>query len=72
MKEYYFLLSSITSAMKGEKILKNGGYKAYVFRDTSMNPYGCGYVIKAFGEKEKMNSILRSSGIKINEIREER
>ncbi|MBR2041410.1 MAG: DUF3343 domain-containing protein [Oscillospiraceae bacterium] len=72
MKEYYFLLSSITSAMKGEKILRGAGYRASVFRDTSMNPYGCGYVIKAFGEKEKMSTLLKKSGIRINEIREER
>ena len=40
--------------------------------DTKMNPYGCGYVIKAFGEKEKLEKILKSSGIRINETRESR
>lgn len=72
MKEYFFLLSSITSAMKGEEILRKNGYRANIFRDTKMNPYGCGYVIKAFGEKEKLEKILKSSGIRINEIRESR
>lgn len=72
MKEYYFLLSSVTSAMKGEKILRNSGYRAYVFRDTLMNPYGCGYVIKASGEKENMSRILKNGGVRVNEIREER
>ena len=72
MKEYFFLLSSITSAMKGEEILRKKGYKASVFRDTKLNSYGCGYVIKAFGEKEKLENILRSSGIRINEIMESR
>ncbi len=72
MKEYFFLLSSITSAMKGEELLKKNGFKASVFRDTSINPYGCGYVIKVFGEKEIIFSILKRAGIRINEIRESR
>ena len=72
MKEYLFLLSSITSAMKGEKILLKNGFRASVYKDTSTNPYGCGYIIKAFGEKEKMAEILKKSGIRINEIRESR
>ncbi len=72
MKEYYFLLSSITSAMKGEKILLKNGYRAHVFKDSNANPYGCGYIIKAFGNKEKMAEILKNAGIKVNEIRESR
>lgn len=70
MKWYFFLLSSITSAVKGEKILRGNGYKANVFRDTSMNPYGCGYVIKAFGNKENMAALLKKGGVRVNEIRE--
>ena len=70
MKEYYFLLSSITSAMKGEKILRKAGYRAFVFRDTSINPYGCGYIIKAFGKREDMEKLLKNEGVRINETRE--
>ena len=72
MKEYFFLLSSITSAMKGEELLKKNGFRASVFRDSKINPYGCGYVIKVFGEKEKISEILKKAGIRINEIRESR
>ena len=70
MKEYFFLLSSVTSAMKGEDLLKKNGFRASVFRDSKINPYGCGYVIKVFGEKEKISEILKKAGIRINEIRE--
>lgn len=70
MKEYYFLLSSITSAVKGEKILQKNGYKAHVFRDTSINPYGCGYVIKAFGNRESMEMLLKNGKVRVNEVRE--
>ncbi|MBE6892572.1 MAG: DUF3343 domain-containing protein [Oscillospiraceae bacterium] len=72
MKEYFFLLSSITSAMKGEDILRKNGFRASVFRDSKINPYGCGYVIKVFGEKEKISRILQKAGIRVNEIRESR
>ena len=72
MKEYFFLLSSVTSAFKGEGILRKNGFRANVFRDGNFNPYGCGYVIKAYGEKEKMEQILKKSGIRVNEIRESR
>ncbi|MBQ7875485.1 MAG: DUF3343 domain-containing protein [Oscillospiraceae bacterium] len=72
MKEYFFLLSSVTSAMKSEGILQKNGYKAYVFRDSSMNPYGCGYVVKASGDKENMAALLKKNGIRINEIKEGR
>ena len=72
MKEYFFLLSSVTSAMKSEEILRKNGYKAYVFRDTGMNRYVCGYVVRAAGDKEKMADILGRSGIRINEIKESR
>ncbi|MBR6658380.1 MAG: DUF3343 domain-containing protein [Oscillospiraceae bacterium] len=72
MKEYFFLLSSITSAMKGEDLLRKNGFRASVFRDTSINPYGCGYVIKVFGEREAASLILKKAGIRVNEIRESR
>ena len=72
MKEYYFLLSSITSAMKSEDILRKNGFRASVFRDSKTNPYGCGYILKAFGEKEKMSMLLKNAGIRVNEIRESR
>ena len=72
MKEYFFLLSSITSAMKGEDLLRKNGFKASVFRDTKINPFGCGYIIKEKKKKEKMAEILKTSGIRVNEIKESR
>lgn len=70
VKDYYFLLSSVTSAMKGEKLLLKNGFRAYVFRDGKVNPYGCGYVIKVRGDKEKLSEILKNGGVRVNEIRE--
>ena len=70
MKEYYFLTSSVTTATKGEKILSSNGFRAFVFRDGAINPYGCGYVIKAVGDRDAMADILKKRGVRINEIRE--
>lgn len=72
MKEYFFLLSSITSAMKGEKVLQKNGFRASVLRDSKANPYGCGYMIKAYGDINKMSELLKKAGIRVNEIRESR
>lgn len=70
MKEYYFLTSSVTTAMKGEKILMANGFRAFVLRDGTINPYGCGYVIRALGDWNTMADILKKRGVRINEIRE--
>lgn len=70
MNEYYFLVNSITTAMKGEELLKNSGRRAYVLRDSKINPFGCGYVIRAFGDANEIYLLLRGKGIKVLEIRE--
>ena len=70
MKDYYFLTSSVTTAMKGEKILAASGFRTFVFRDGTINPYGCGYVIRALGDRDAMAAILQKRGVRINEIRE--
>lgn len=70
MKEYYILLTSVTMAMKGESVLRKKGYKVTVLRDNSINPYGCGYVIRAFGNVDAAVEILKKNGIRIREIRE--
>lgn len=70
MKEYYFLVSSVTTAMKGKKLLEASGFRAFVFRDGRINPYGCGYVIRAMGDENIMTEILKKKGVRINEVRE--
>ena len=70
MKEYYFLFNSITTAMRGETVFRNRGYRAFVFKDSGINPHGCGYTVKVFGNKEELNDLLLRNGIKAKEIRE--
>ena len=72
MKEYYILLTSVTMAMKGESVLRKMGYKVTVIRDNTINPYGCGYVIRIIGNADNIGEILKKSGVRIREIREVR
>ncbi len=72
MKEYYILLTSVTMAMKGESVLRKMGYKVTVIRDNTINPYGCGYVIRIIGNVDNVGEILKKSGVRIREIREVR
>lgn len=70
MREYYFLLGSVTTAIRGETVLKKLGYKAYVRKDSSINPHGCGYVIRVFGDKETLEGVFRRNGIRYYEVKE--
>ena len=70
MKEYYFLFSSITTAMRSENIFRNRGYRAAVFKDSGINPHGCGYTVKVFGDKNELRDLLSRNGITVREIRE--
>ena len=70
MREYYILLSSVTMAMKGESALRKAGYKVTVLRDSTINPYGCGYVLRIYGNVDTAAEILKKNGVRIREIRE--
>lgn len=70
MREIYFFVNSITTAMKGEAVLRTAGFRAYVMRDSNVNPGGCSYLIKATGKREEMVSVLKSGGVKITGMRE--
>ncbi len=69
MQHQFVSVSSITYAIKGRDLLRKQGIKAYVEKKTNANGnVGCGYVIVAEGNKNKIAQILMQSGIKIIEI----
>ena len=69
MQHYIISVSSITYAIKGRDLLRKQGFKAYIERKTNMNgSVGCGYVIVTEGNRQKINNVLKNSGIKILEI----
>ena len=69
MGRYVISVSSITYAIKGRDLLRKQGIKAYVERKINDNGNtGCGYVIVADGNLQKINNALTSSGIKALQI----
>lgn len=69
MPRHVISVASITYAIKGRDLLRKQGVKVFVERKTNASGNsGCGYVIVAFGNKEKIKQTLILSGIKILEI----
>ena len=66
VQTYNIATGTITYAIKGRDILREKGYKARIERRNSdLGTLGCGYSIIATGDIRKMESLLKSSGIKI-------
>ena len=69
MQQYKISVSSITYAIKGRDLLRKQGIKAYIEKKTDLHGnFGCGYIIVAQGNYQKIISVLKNSGIKILEI----
>ena len=69
MQRHIISVSSITYAIKGRDLLRKQGIKAYIERKTNQNGNaGCGYVIVAEGNRQKITGALMNSGDKILEI----
>lgn len=69
MQRSIISVSSITYAIKGRDLLRKHGLRAYIERKTNANGNsGCGYVIVADGNREKISNALMNSGIKILQI----
>ncbi len=63
------VVRSVTSAMRGQKLLESSGISAYVQRNTAPNSnQGCGYGISISGDVSKAAGILAGAGIKVVEI----
>ncbi len=69
MKQIVISTGTITYALKGRDLLRNNNYSASVARRNSA--LGCGYVILAKGEAEKISELLLNNEIKILDISEE-
>ena len=66
MQRHIISVVSVTYALKGRDALRNQGIKAYVQRKTKTNGNtGCGYVIIAEGDRQKISQILLYSKISI-------
>ena len=69
MQRHIISVSSITYAIKGRDLLRKQGFRAYIERKTNSNGNtGCGYVIVADGNRQKISAALMNSGVKILQI----
>ena len=67
---YIFVLSSVTYALKGKKILENNKIGSSLIKSGNLKDLrGCGYGLKiSADDKEKSYNILYREGIKILEV----
>ena len=57
-------VSSLTYALKGQKVLERYGYKAWAGRDHN-RVSGCGYQLTVRGDPEKAMELLVQYGIRL-------
>lgn len=64
---YTFILSSVTYALKGKKILEAGGIKVSLVKSANLKELrGCGYGLKVKElDKEIAESLLNNYGIRV-------
>ena len=63
-------VSSLTYALKGQKVLERYGYKAWAGRDHN-RVSGCGYQLTVRGDPEKAKELLKDPSLRIGDIAEE-
>ena len=61
------VVSSITYAMRGQKILENHGIPSHIERDVkALAKYGCGYGLRvSAGSDQAARDILAKGGIRV-------
>jgi len=68
MRRHIISVGGVTNAIKGRDLLRKMGIRAHIERKTNLNgSVGCGYVIVAVGEKQKIINALINVGIKITD-----
>lgn len=67
--ECVVVVSSITHAMTGQRLLAANGIKSIIDRDIeAYGQYGCGYVLRIKNDVDRAINILQSSRVKIKDI----
>lgn len=64
-------LTSVTYAVRAQKLLDQYGIRSYYLRLTrNLGNHGCGYGLKIHGDLQQAVSIIESAGIQIVEVLE--
>lgn len=71
MNRHLIRLTSVTYAIRAQKLLEARGIRAYVKKLTkSLNIQGCGYGLEITGNLQEAVKIITDAGIRIVEIAE--
>lgn len=69
MSKAVIRLSSVTYAIRAQRILEQNGIRSYVKRvTTSMQALGCGYGLEIFGDVNVATKLITDAGINIVEV----
>lgn len=60
-----FPVSSLTYALRGQKLLERYGYTVWASRDHDPSRHGCGYQLTVKGDAQQARQLLLAHGIRL-------
>ncbi len=71
LKAYYFIVDSVTSAMRANDILNRMGIQSKIVRTPrKFSNKGCGFSVVVFSSIENARAILNKNGVRILSVQE--
>ena len=70
LEKMIYEVSSVTMAQRGKIVLERAGVRAYIdrqYEDTGRN--GCGYILMAAGNPDRIARLLNQAGIRVHGVR---
>lgn len=72
MNKYMIRLTSVTYAMRAQKLLEQRGIRAFVRKMAkNLSVHGCGYAVEVLGDPGPAVNILSAAGIRVVEVTQE-
>lgn len=69
LNRYIIRVTSVTYAMRAQKLLERQGIRAYVRKMAkNLSQHGCGYGVEVVGDPAAAADIISASGIRVVEI----
>ncbi len=70
-KTYYFIVESITAALRGKDLLNRAGIPAQIRKTPrEYTSLGCGYCVVTFSNKDIGKRILEKNGVRVLSVKE--
>ena len=69
MDKNFYVIGTVTYAVKGREILRRNGIKAHVERSFAADRIGCGYGIVAEADVKKVLMLLSKANITVKEVK---